>query len=422
MEEPSELDRFLTHQQGRGELDSQGAFTLETRAALRKLARSSLPFAGAWAVKLVQAAVAAGASRLEFSHHRAETRVEFVAQLEVEPELAALEAAFFDPASEPGHLLMGLWSVGLGDGRAFALTIDGKTLLWDGRQLSRCIPRQAVKGVRLTVSHRAHDQQGFAPGLATRRKSEQTDSLRERAFTAPLQLVVDKQRLDGLAHCPSHGYTSTSHPLALTLSRADLPPLRLSRGSLEQTPPSGALPLELPAWPASGETGVAWLMTAHFGRNDHGMFQTVRQRCLLYWVQDGVVTTRDDLPQPVDCVSVALFVSAQGLATDISGFGLLENLDKADRVQAARTAVARDLGQLPLLNLEVMVRRARRAGWTALGLFLIGGATLAMLHPSLVFVAVSMGTVFKAGHGSHETRLESELRGAQERLVRSWPG
>lgn len=421
MDDSSELERFLAGQQSQGHLDSQGTFTLEARAALRKLARFSLAFPGAWSLKLVQAAVASRARRLDFHHHFSETRVEFRPQPEFEPELESLEARFYQPASEPDHLLMALWCLGVGEARPFALTLDGRTLLWDGQRLNRRKPRQPVSGLRLTVGHRAYDQPGFAPSLLATRKGEHTRCLRERAFTAPLELRVDKRRFDNLAHCPTHGYTSHSHPLWLCLSQAELPALQLARGTFDEPAPPGALSLTRPDWPDDGQTSVAWLLSAHFGRNDAGMLETDRQRCLLYWVRDGVVAARDELPHPSDCVSLALFVSAAGLGTDLSGFGLLESLAKAERTQAALQGVALDLRRLPQLSLATMVARAKRAGLTALGLFLLGGATLAVLSPFLAFFMGGTGLLFNLGQGYHESKLESELQAAQERLVESWP-
>lgn len=60
MEEPSELENYLRREKNRGTNDSEGKFTLSSEKALAKLAEFQLPFAGAWAIKIIQAIVASG--------------------------------------------------------------------------------------------------------------------------------------------------------------------------------------------------------------------------------------------------------------------------------------------------------------------------------------------------------------------------
>lgn len=61
----SPLEALLKEQEAAGKLDSTSEFTIDSLRARHKLAKSQLPAQGLWLVKLVQAAVAAGAREIE---------------------------------------------------------------------------------------------------------------------------------------------------------------------------------------------------------------------------------------------------------------------------------------------------------------------------------------------------------------------
>ena len=69
------------------------------------------------------------------------------------------------------------------------------------------------------------------------------------------------------------------------------------------------------------------LLTAHMEPIGHGKQQRwdlYEQSCAVHWVLDGVVIESRVLDQPERCCSLALIASAEGLATDRSGFQLQE--------------------------------------------------------------------------------------------------
>ncbi len=70
------LEEFLAGQ-SRGDYDSNGQFTIDSRQALEMLSQFQLVDYGHWVVKLVQAGVALGVSRIECTLGRSQTEVRF---------------------------------------------------------------------------------------------------------------------------------------------------------------------------------------------------------------------------------------------------------------------------------------------------------------------------------------------------------
>lgn len=107
------LEEFLESTAANGQVDSQGVFTLEAAQALRKIADYQLPFAGAWAVKIIQSIVAGNSSGIIRVHLKAK-EVCFVC-LKAGYNLDELEEAFYNPEPSPNrslrHLLTGLWPI-----------------------------------------------------------------------------------------------------------------------------------------------------------------------------------------------------------------------------------------------------------------------------------------------------------------------
>lgn len=104
------LDEFLSLERGAGTYQSEGEFTLSTRQSLEKLAAYQLKEPGLWLVKLVQCAVASGASHFQVNVRKDGLLVSF----DADPGLTARELweAILDPSRslEAGmqHLVVGM--------------------------------------------------------------------------------------------------------------------------------------------------------------------------------------------------------------------------------------------------------------------------------------------------------------------------
>ncbi|MFN8611291.1 MAG: hypothetical protein U0931_27350 [Vulcanimicrobiota bacterium] len=341
----SPLENYLERELGEARQDSSGAFTLSPTEALRKLAGFQLPDKQSWACKVVQAAVAAGATGI--SLRLLEREAVFSLSGPIAWEIEAVEQALLSP--EPGplrclwHLKQGLWSVGLHEGRPFWLQGAGwpQSLLWDGQALSRQDCPLAQKTV-LWVSHARHDQpKGLAYYLGSGFSSHNADLLKEmlaRCFVCPVPLDVDALRIDALQNCPGQGNSAQSYLLQVGFSQSGSwflgVPAHTSRPPGKQD--SAQDPFKSGYQPPANLPELASLiilLAAHLGRGrGKDSYQVSLNPCSLYWVLDGVVVERQALPFTERACSFGLIASAEGLSLDVSGFRLRQTPELEERI------------------------------------------------------------------------------------------
>ena len=242
MEGPTELERFLSSQQEGGDKDSEGVFTLSREESLRKLATYQLSFHLAWAVKVVQCAVAGGAGTpIRVDLKVRETRFFFSNDT---LDLDELEAAFYDPQAklDPAgmHLLAALGALGLNLKQSFQLALPGQpsTLIWDGNKLHRVGSSKKYDCVNLAVAYPVAGTLQWVKALALSglRNAELLRTLSKWCFTCPVPLTVDGRRLDSLQHCPTHGWTRSSFPFAILFAHPDLAPVPIAPGTFSYRP------------------------------------------------------------------------------------------------------------------------------------------------------------------------------------------
>lgn len=431
----SELETFLHQQQAEGTLDSSGHFTLAREKALEKMAAFQLPRDTAWALKVVQAVVLSGATRLSVRQTGTDTEFHFDPQQAW--TLDDLETAFFDPevTDNPGldHLKRALWSVSLNGMRPFHIALDQaqQSLVWTGHDFRRpdCKPRS---GCSLLVSHRTIFEGKGLPIIrsfeAAKGNADLAAELVREAFVCPIPLELDGRRLDALQACPTHGLRVQSYPVFLGLSSAaDLPPFSLPPGSLVKYRPKetvdGRLDLltqiEVPRQPAA-----ACLISLHIQqvtRNKRTFWEEKAQEPLLYWVRHGVVVRCEPIrwlyPATVSC---AVFASAVGLNSDLTGFGLIEDAATVERRRRVLTSL-RDCVQRADFSLQKVVNSSRLGGRVLGGVMLVGGGALAFSSPIHGLVAMGYGAYSLLTAGSEEAQLDSNLHEGLDRLKRAWP-
>lgn len=437
MHRPSELEEFLQAEQQRGRTVSHGEFTLAREKALEKLAAYQLPFPEAWVLKIVQAAVASGAERLEIKQTPTDTLFGFNSPGAW--SLARLEQAFLDPrpSGDPGldHLVIGLRAASLNDGRPFQIRFPGggESLVWSGRELE-VVPSQATELLRLTVSHRTLAEGKGIPGWrvfqAARRNAEILKTLSERCFVCPVPLTVDGRRMDVLQFCPTHGYTGSSHPVALGWGDLDSPAMGLPPGTLEgyvnpaqQNKPSSIQLLSRgvlrPLTKEHPRAGVYWLATVHLkltGSGKNKSWDLRAQPSVLYWVEDGVVLETEHLPVPSRAFSVAMFLSAAGLAHDLTGFGLVKD---PERVRQGAAVVGAALAKIPLVSLEALVNTTADAT-KMVGIALCGLGVLSLFGGPQGLLLLGAGVIALQTAGSTVRAVESGVVLAQRSLLDDW--
>ncbi|MGE0492499.1 MAG: hypothetical protein AB7S38_25010 [Vulcanimicrobiota bacterium] len=432
----SQLEDFLASQRP-GETESQGVFTLARDEALRKLASFRLPFDGAWALKLVQAAVAGGAGSIEVRQSSRETTFRFGGDLCLE----RFEAAFFNP--EPSgiqaldHLLAGLWTVALGEQRPFELLWPGQdeSLVWAGGEFLHRRSGQREKKVRLTISHRQANIPGLGQLQAAQRNGEVLKALTERAYVCPVPLTVDNRRLDSLWLCPDHGLSSRSHCLGLGWAKADSPAFELPLGTFEGLVPdeqarkkageqAAARALEQVEYTTSpGAISVAWLASVHFHlarKGRHKIWTQAYQNSQVHWILDGVVIATQDLAMGERSFSLGVFASAAGLGLDITGFGLIASEARDQRLASACSAIGEGVESVPEVDLTALIASAQRSGLWLGSAMVVGGVLVLAMSPLHSFFLGVVGSALIKKSGTAIKDVEAGLKRARSDFLTSW--
>jgi len=436
MSRPSELEQFLQQQVQEGCLDSSGEFTLAREKALEKLAAFQLPRSTSWVLKVVQSAVAGKATAVEIRQTSSDT--EFTWDPPEHWNLDLFEQSFHDPEVSScramDHLKRGLWSCSLNEMRPFRLVLPltYEALVWTGLKFER--PKcQPGKLLQLTISHRTLYEGKGLPLLrsieAARCNAEILDELRRGAYTCPVPLRVDGRRLDNLLACPGHGLSASSYPVKLGFARGQLPALSVPPGTLEgPAPTAGAhqhmqrvfdARLEVPR-----SVAAACLVSAHASREKSGReyeWRSRRTSSVLYWVLDGVVISQETPGrfESDTAVSCAVFVSADGLGLDLTGFEIRRDEARKNRsLEACR--LVEPIVEDCQLCLGDLIASARRGGYL-LGVVLFGGGLLVSFASPLHAVFLMGGALYQgATAGSKEQAFEKELQYELERLKQLW--
>lgn len=443
MDAPSQLESFLnTHRADGRLLSGDGSFTLARDKALLKLADFQLPYEGAWAVKVVQCAVCVeNQSEIRVQQTVRETRFGF----DCPPSwtLDVLEGAFFTPESgderSMNHLMSALWTVGVGKKRGFLLTLPERTeaLLWDGAVMHR-LPLQEPVGCSLTVSHRPSDHSLGNwlkdPGLSRRLNAEVARALSDLCYTCPVPLWLDGRRLDGFHLCPTHGWTGNSFPFYLSFLDGIDGGLRIGSGTygnLKAADKEDALSpgLHVMSVRALGalrkrtSCGGVMMLSAHASKavsRRYSKWETRIMPSICYWIRDGVVVEGNDI-EVLDCAcSVALFLGADDLQTDISGLALVD-ANKASRLVEGARRTKNELENVAEEAFTVIVSEAGKRGRVAGGAFLLLGTGLLFASPLHGFACMGAGIFTWSSSGKEERQLVATYREALKELTLNWP-
>jgi hypothetical protein len=361
------LQKLLQSASQVGTLDSEGSFTISGDVAVGKLAKFQLPRTSAWILKIVQSAVTANATFLSIAQSNETTT--FVFHPATEFEVEQLKEALLSPQllgpKAVQHLAVGLRAVGFGDGRAFTLALDKGDVRtyfgWNGKQLSQrveTLPSAGPPKLTLGVAFPQEDL-GRSLGGLIKSKGRATSEYREivsNGEVCPIPLLFDGRRMDSLqAPHPdetpgntatlSVGWTPFSHA-------ASFPDLMLPKGlpqvsstwrptdkftdnrvfyfdgDLEQTHTNCIVKLR-----------YGYKVESHRSKHRSFKFQSLNRRSFYTWVQDGVICHREASKGTESPVCYEVYLSADGLTTDLTGFQLRADTHYYRRASQAREQI-----------------------------------------------------------------------------------
>lgn len=415
------VSEFLTEATLEGELIDEGQFTLSGHRSLAKLGEFALPFEAAWVLKVLQAIVASGVqSAVEVKLKRDASQVWF------DPDsswtISRLEEAFFDLGDSEvrslNHLKQALWALGLGGRRAIRVALPGsdECLVWNGVRLRRStleadVKRGLIEASPLGVGAVKSTWIGRQL-LTSERNADISKALTEYATTFPLPLTLDGRRIDGLELDSRRGWAKTRIPFCVVAGEADLPPFPIPPGTRERTGQMSKIDLER-------EKSLAILVTAFLKRELLMTYGPKEVKSQLVWVQDGIVLRREDLSFPLSVSAVTIFISADGLKTDLTGMQLLDSEERTRRaIEATRAAQDRMMEMIPFQTRMIEVKQTSKREGLAYSLFAMG-STMLLTHPFVAVFWVGLGLKTLMGSEEEKRDFGNYLAGCFDELVES---
>lgn len=378
MKRRSALSEFLSGQYQQGKTDSEGTFTLAAGQALTKMAKAALPFQEAWILKAIQAGVASGAEAVIISLFSDGVDVELVGQESWDAELLGDQLQSFDDSAIPGlqHLISALRDQ-LKEEHEFILTFKGQTtvLHWNGEELEvEAVesPRAETKlSVDTSVEAGSH-QAGIT--LQAMENARIFLTIADNAHLCPIPLIVDGRRVDAVDHVGAeHGRYAV--PLSLGWHKGELNNLPITPSWSNKTRRTSwtGLPLNLKTYSARPQRGAEgrhlvealWVVRAHFGSSGEGQkryWASAKASSGVYFVRDGVVVDQHLLWAGAEHVTFDLYLSADSLKHDLTGFALLEGKPLNRALQRGREISAEVLRGVSELALPAD-SRFPKTGW-----------------------------------------------------------
>jgi hypothetical protein len=406
------IEQYLIEQSSAGLKHSAGAFTISAEKALAKLASFQLPRPSSWLLKMVQAGVAAGASKIAVSQTAKSTRITYdgglLGTLEDLVALATDPQALVTPAQQ--HLLIGLRSVALAHQRPVLMLEEpadrpASTAFWQGTQVSAPEPE---------TGRFQHFKRRPEEGCLTFHVGE-----------SPKPELVGKKRSHGLNRVCADEYRDlTAHavvcpiPLAIDLRRLDH--FGLDDASFHRCPLLFGAQAAKP-----GELGLALSPTVRL-EEDCDAVTLYRAAWTVYltdaprpsevcWVRDGVICESSALPSMNAPFFLRLYLSAQHLETDLTGLQLrFPDNDQRRRwiweglqAFAASAPAISSTKPLPFRSKHTPGRSASWWGATAL---MVGGVMLLPVTPGGAVMSLAGLARLTAANRQGQQEYEEEMR------------
>lgn len=378
----TELEQYLKLNQVEGQQESSGEFTLERNKALKKLAGFQLPYKHAWAVKLVQSMVA-GTDQGPIKIKINSASISFQCS-KLGFSLEEFVSAFYNPSLPPNrslqHAITGLRTVSLSQNYSFQIAFSNsqQSLVWDGQDLKQVKSKQASYALITLVPPQSDQTQSWMQkhGNASRRNSGIASVLSDKCCISPLAIIVDGRRLELPAKLEFKDEADLNIPIHIGTYQAQdtkLANFKVCSASFprkiypfltSRLPPSGATKFNqnyqnsIKSLSSDKEVALIYRGSLNYHANvvvDLQKKRSIkwsiqRQNSTLNWVLDGAIIKTSSLLKQNQHASLEVFVSAQGLETDLSTLNLSENSDYSDRLGDAYKALYTATAELESLT------------------------------------------------------------------------
>ena len=306
----SPLDALLQEQREGGVYLDSASFTLDSLRARQKLAQYQLPEAGLWLVKLVQAAVAAGAPEVRITFGRSQVKVSFACQVEADRLLQLVLSGSIPSQRVLWHLVTGIRASAGEATSQVAWSVGGQRVVVDSQGFRQTPDPSGVLLFELVASHPQRTR-SLSKTLATsvshllRQVADEYEAVASRCFVCPIPVFLDGRPLErGYSSPLQRPQLSTPGQVLMQYekSRQNVPTLCLG---LRALPAQEGLP-RLPDFDQGGsemmvrqpvyknQVFARWPGLAEIGGvlNIQGFYGC---RSQVDWVLDGAVVCRSDL-------------------------------------------------------------------------------------------------------------------------------
>lgn len=196
------LDQFLASEAAQGLFLEEGQFRLDPEKALEKLSRFALPEPGLWVVKLLQAAVASGATQIKFTFERRLVSVDFIPPetWDAEDLMHELLSANTPSDSARRHLFAGILGAALGFSQEIAWACGDKVVIVDKNGPRAEDRGGATHGFRLQAKrpHRSALKSGFFSSPINylfKQTAQEFKALVDRSRVCPIEILIDNRPL-----------------------------------------------------------------------------------------------------------------------------------------------------------------------------------------------------------------------------------
>ena len=442
-----EIDDFLDELGQGAKPESWGRFTISPEKLREKLARFQFERPAQWILKVIQALVSGGASKIAIRQSRERIKISFFCPVPPwSPD--ELAGAFWEPSipenAPLNDLLQALYflSFRLEVGWCLATPETSTALQWSGTELAEIASEPQIEH-SLVVNLEGFGTEGdwlSSLGLQNFSKgpkwaAEVSAELFRHAYVCPVPLFLDGIRIDNLFLCssltqprkfsgPHHGPVSeTVHVVSLGWGSESDFGLKLPMATFKQPREDKFARARVPEFSYLQAKWIC-LLTAHLkgpAELTGFVYTPWEKTSLVTWIRHGVVIGQTSL-RIQSALSCQIFLSADSFTVDLTGLKLQPNEASSD---FANTCLGEAGQWLSCQTIELDILKSQEKGFVKVveGGLLAAGSSL-MLCGALVeglFVgAMAVPLWLLSTRAQPSLQLERDLQTQLSHLCTKW--
>ena len=139
----------------------------------------------------------------------------------------------------------------------------------------------------------------------------------------------------------------------------------------------------------------------------------IRDRHRAIWILNGIVVRDDELPNAPDLLcSCSLYLSAEGLDTDLSGLSLIESPERQRRIVSACRELSKLSSQELPVGKTIQAAQTHEGGYLLGGLLGVAGLGFLAMAPAVGAVTILVGYGLAKGRKNLSDARQEEIHQA----------